>query len=64
VKIFVLDLEMIVGFLGGKESTCQCRRHRFNPWVGKIPCRRKWQFTPVFLPRESHEQKSLAGYGP
>ena len=37
----------------GKEPTCQCRRHRrckFNPWVGKIPWRRKWQHTPVFLP--------------
>ena len=33
----------------GKESACQCRRHRFNPWVGKIPWRRKWQPTLVFL---------------
>ena len=35
---------------------CQCRRHKrhgFNPWVGKIPCRKKWQPTPVFLPGES-----------
>ena len=41
----------------GKESTCQCRRpkrNRFNPWVGKIPWRRKWQPTPVFLPGKSH----------
>ena len=37
---------------------------RFNPWVGKIPWRRAWQHTPVFLPRESHEQRSLADYGP
>ena len=36
-------------WLRGKESTCQCRRHRFDPWVGKIPWRRKWQPTPVFL---------------
>ena len=34
--------------LSGKESTCQCRRHRFNLWVKKIPWRRKWQPTPVF----------------
>ena len=34
---------------------------RFNPWVGKIPWRRPWQPTPVFLPGESHEQRSLAG---
>ena len=45
----------------GKESACQCRRHRFNPWVGKIPWRRKWQPTPVFLSGRFHGQKSLAG---
>ena len=39
-------------------------RHGFNPWVRKIPWRRKWQLTPVFLPSESHGQRSLAGYGP
>ena len=51
----------------GKESACQCRRHKrcqFNSWVGKIPWRRAWEFTPVFLPGESHGQKSLAGYSP
>ena len=35
---------------------------RFHPWVRKIPWRRAWQATPVFLPRESHEQRSLVGY--
>ena len=40
------------------------RRPRFNPWIGKIPCRRKWQQpTPVFFPGESHGQRSLAGGG-
>ena len=39
-------------------------RCRFNPWVGKIPWRGSWQPTAVFLPGESHEQWSLAGYGP
>ena len=34
------------------------------PWVKKIPCRRKWQLTPAFLPGKSHEQKSLKGYSP
>ena len=38
--------------------------HGFNPWVGKIPWRRKWQPTPVFLPRESQGQRSLADYSP
>ena len=36
----------------------------FDPWVGKIPRRRAWQPTPVFLPAESHGQRSLVGYGP
>ena len=45
----------------GKESACQCRRHRrygFDPW------RRKWLPISVFLPGESHGQKSLVGYSP
>ena len=33
----------------------------FDPWVRKIPWRRAWQPTPVFLPGESHGQRSLAG---
>ena len=37
---------------------------QFNPWVKKIPWRRKWQPTPVFLPGKSHGQKSLVGYSP
>ena len=36
-------------------------RHGFDPWVGKIPWRRKWQPSPVFLPGESHGHRSLAG---
>jgi len=51
-------------WLGGKESACQCRRLKFDPWVRKIPWRRKWQPTPVFLPGKSHGQRSLAGYSP
>ena len=55
------------GWLSGKESACQCRRHKrlgFNPSVMKIPWSRKWQPTPVSLPGESHGQKSLTGYSP
>ena len=37
---------------------------RFSLWIEKIPCRRKWQPTPVFSPGESHGQRSLAGYSP
>ena len=40
----------------------QCRRLRFNPWVGAIPWRRPWQPTLVFLPGKSHGHRSLAGY--
>ena len=53
--------------LEGREPDCQYRRGkrcRFNPWLRKIPWRREWQPTPVFLPGESHEQRSLAGYSP
>ena len=49
----------------GKELTCQCRRpnrHGFDPWVGKSPWRKAWQPIPIFLPEESHGQRSLAGY--
>ena len=43
-------------------SVClQCGRPGFDPWVGKIPWRRKWQPTPVFLPGESRGRRSLVG---
>ena len=50
-----------------KEPSFQCRRHKrqgFHLWVGKIPWRKAWQPTPVFLSGESHRQRSLAGYSP
>ena len=56
-----------LGFPGGKEPICQRKRperRRFQPWVQKIPWRREWLPTPVFLPGESHGQRSLAGYSP
>ena len=62
-------LSIKVGFPGGtsgKEPTCQCRRckrHEFDSWVRKIPWR-VWQPTPIFLPAESHGQRSLEGYCP
>ena len=55
------------GGSAGKEPACECRRYKrcgFDPWVGKIPWRWKWQPTPVFLPGESHGQRSLVGYSP
>ena len=53
------------GGASGKEFTCQCRRHKrcgFDPWVKKIPWRRKWQCTPEFLPGESHGLRNLVVY--
>ena len=55
------------GGTNGKEAICQCRRCRrlrFYPSVGKMPWRRAWQPTPVFLPGDSHGQKRLVGYSP
>ena len=40
------------------------RRHRFEPWVGKIPWRKERQPIPVFLPRKFHGQRRLSGYNP
>ena len=60
-------LPAVLGFPGGsavKQSACQCRRHEFDPWVRKIPWRRKWQPTPTFLPGNIHGQSSLVGYSP
>ena len=57
----------VPGGTSGKEPACQCRRHkrcRFDPWVWKIPWRRKWQPTPVCLPGESHWWRSLVNYSP
>ena len=48
-------------WLSRKESACQFRRREFNPWVGKVLCRRKRQPSPVFLPGKLHGQRSLVG---
>ena len=58
------------GFPGGtrgKEPAYQCRRRKrcgFDPWVGKIPWKRAWKPTPVFLPGKSRGQRSLVSYSP
>ena len=72
--LFLINLEIhslftiLFGFPGGSDgkasSYIQYRRAGFDPWVGKIPWRRKWQHTPVFLPGKSHGQRSLAGCSP
>ena len=71
-QTFIHWYPMPGGFPGGascKEPACQyqCRRpkrHRFSPWVRKVPRRRKWQPAPVFLPGKSHGQRSLEGCSP
>ena len=62
-----IDCGDIPRWPSGEEPTWQCnrlKRCRFDPWVGKIPWRRKWEPTPVLLPRKSQGQRSLAGYSP
>ena len=63
LRTLSLTIQGFPGGANGKEPTCQCRRHkkcRLDPWVGKILWRRACQPTPVSLPGESHEQRSLA----
>ena len=70
----IIIFYFIIIFLMGASSVAQwqriclqCRifrKHGFEPWVGKTPWRRKWHPAPVFLPEESHGQKSLEGYSP
>ena len=52
------------GYSDSKSICLQCRRPGFNPCVGKILWRKKWQLTPVFLPGKSHGWRSLVGYNP
>ena len=54
------------GGASGKEPTCRCRRHkrcRFNPWVGKIPWRRKWQPTPYSFLENSTDRGACSVHG-
>ena len=57
-----IDINMVFPVGSMVKTLLQCRRHRIDPWARKIPWRRKWQPTPVFLPEKSHGQRSLAGY--
>ena len=56
----ILALLLIIGGAVGKESACNAKRREM--WVRKIPWRRKWQPTAVFLPGKIHGQRSMAGY--
>ena len=64
---FLRGSAMVYGlprWLSCKGSACQCTKRKLDPWVAKIPWRRKWQPTPVSLPGKLHGQSSLAGYSP
>ena len=66
VNLFIWQIAVnrgLLWWLSGKESACQCRRHRFDLWVRKIPWRGKWQTTPVFLPGKSHGRRNLVVHG-
>ena len=63
------DAKYHKGFPGGSvvdnlPANAGDTERRFDPWVRKMPWRRKWQPTLAFLPGESLGQRSLAGYGP
>ena len=63
--LYSLTARNLPGGTSGKKPARQCRRHKrcgFSPWIRKIPWRRARQPTPVFLPGESHIQRSLVGY--
>ena len=62
-----MDSLLLNRFPGGSEvkaSALQWGRPAFDPWIRKMPWRRKWQPAPVFLPVESHGWRSLVGYSP
>ena len=59
----IYGLVLLTHSSDGKESACNAG-DRFNPRVGKMPWRREWQPTAVFLPGQFHGQRSLAGYSP
>ena len=66
LQLFTLHLHYIWAFLVAQtvKNLPAMQETWFDPWIGKIPWRRKWPPTPIFLPGEFHGQRSLAGYSP
>jgi len=65
LSFFMKIITRLLVWLSCKESACQCRRHRrcgFDSLVWKIPWRKKWQHSPVFLLEKSHGKRMLASY--
>ena len=63
-RMVLRKVKRLAWLLGQWSVYLQCGRPRFSPWVGKIPWKRKWQPTPVFLPGRFHGRRSLVGYSP
>ena len=66
-KIEPSPVKRFPGGARGKERACQCRRHKrygFDSWVDTLEEGVATHFSILFLPRESHGQRSLAGYSP
>ena len=64
IQFFFFSSKYLMGSSDGKSTCLQCRRPRFDSWVGKIPWKRKWQPTPVLLPGKFHGWRNLVGYSP
>ena len=64
ILTFLWDFMDFPGGSNGRSICLQCERPGFDPWVRKLPWRRKWHPTPVLLPGKSHGQRSLVGYSP
>ena len=66
LAIVLRRIHLFWGFPGGSDGKASetCNAGGFNPWVGKIPWRRKLQPTPVILPGKFHGLRSLVGYSP
>jgi len=62
VSVLIWDSQVALVIKNLPVNAGDIKKHKFDPWVGKIPWRRKWQSTPVFLPGKSHGQRGLAGY--
>ena len=64
VSVLIWDSQVALVIKNLPVNAGDTKKHKFDPWVGKIPWRRKWLSTPVFLPGKSHGQRSLVGYSP
>jgi len=63
-QYFIITINGLPWWFRWKRICLQCRRLEFDLWVGKIPWRREWLPTLVFLPGEFHGQRNLVGYSP